>query len=50
MTFTDIQEGTTLKIGVLLLSSPYQTQDMDSMIHFVEAALKKGHEIVGIFL
>ena len=39
-----------MKLGVLLLSSPYQTQDVDSMIHFVETALKKGHEIVGIFL
>jgi tRNA 2-thiouridine synthesizing protein D len=39
-----------MKIGVLLLSGPYQTQDVDSMIHFVEAAMAKGHEIVGIFL
>jgi len=39
-----------MKIGVLLLSGPYQTQDVDSMLHFVEAALDKGHEIVGIFL
>ena len=26
-----------MKIGILLLSSPYQTQDVDSMMHFVEA-------------
>jgi tRNA 2-thiouridine synthesizing protein D len=39
-----------MKIGVLLLSGPYQTQDVDSMIHFVEAAMAKGHEIIGIFL
>ncbi len=39
-----------MKIGVLLLSGPYQTQDVDSMLHFVDAALVKGHEIVGIFL
>jgi tRNA 2-thiouridine synthesizing protein D len=39
-----------MKIGVLLLAGPYQTQDVDSMIHFVEAALDRGHEIVGIFL
>ena len=39
-----------MKLGILLLSSPYQTQDVDSMMHFVEAALAKGHEIVGIFL
>ena len=39
-----------MKIGVLLLSGPYQTQDVDSMLHFVGAALDKGQEIVGIFL
>ncbi len=39
-----------MKIGVLLLAGPYQTQDVDSMIQFVEADLDKGHEIVGIFL
>ncbi len=43
-------EATSLKIGVLLLSGPYQTQDADSMLHFVGAAMDKGHEIVGIFL
>jgi sulfur relay (sulfurtransferase) complex TusBCD TusD component (DsrE family) len=39
-----------MKLGVLLLSSPYQTEDVDSCIHFVEKALEKGHEVVGIFL
>ena len=39
-----------LFIGLLLLSSPYQTEDVDSALHFVRAALAKGHEIVGIFL
>jgi tRNA 2-thiouridine synthesizing protein D len=39
-----------MKLGVLLLSSPYQTEDVDSMIHFVEAALEKGHKVEGIFL
>ena len=39
-----------MRLGVLLLDSPYQTQDVDSCIHFVEAALRKGHEVVGVFL
>jgi tRNA 2-thiouridine synthesizing protein D len=39
-----------MKFGILLLSGPYQTEDVDSMVHFVETALEKGHEIVGIFL
>ena len=39
-----------MRLGILLLSGPYQTQDVDSMIHFVETALDRGHEIVGIFL
>ncbi len=43
-------EATSLKIGVLFLSGPYQTQDADSMLHFVGAALDMGHEIVGVFL
>ena len=46
----ETKEAKDMRIGILLLSSPYQTQDVDSMMHFVEAALAKGHEIVGIFL
>jgi len=39
-----------VKIGVMLLSSPYQTEDADTALHFVEAALARGHEVAGVFL
>ena len=38
-----------MKIGIMILEGPYQHQAADSAYHFVEAALKRGHEIVGIF-
>ena len=39
-----------MKIGVLVLEGPYQHQAVDSAYHFVQAARKRGHEIVGLFL
>jgi len=39
-----------MKIGVMILEGPYQHQAVDSAYHFVQAALARGHEIVGIFL
>ena len=39
-----------MKMGVMVLEGPYQHQAVDSAINFVKAALKRGHEIVGIFL
>jgi tRNA 2-thiouridine synthesizing protein D len=39
-----------MKIGVMVLEGPYQHQAADSAYHFAQAALARGHEIVGIFL
>jgi tRNA 2-thiouridine synthesizing protein D len=39
-----------MKIGVMVLEGPYQHQAADSAYNFVQAALARGHEIVGIFL
>jgi tRNA 2-thiouridine synthesizing protein D len=39
-----------MKIGVLVLEGPYQHQAADSAYNFVQAALARGHEIVGVFL
>jgi len=39
-----------MKIGVLVLEGPYQHQAADSAYHFIQAALARGHEIVGVFL
>ena len=39
-----------MKIAVMVLEGPYQHQAVDSAYHFVQAALARGHEIVGIFL
>ena len=39
-----------LKIGVLVLTGPYQHQASDTAYYFIKAALKKGHEITGVFL
>ena len=41
--------GGYMKLGILILEGPYQHQASDSAYHFAEAALKKGHEIAGIF-
>jgi len=39
-----------MKIGVMILEGPYQHQAVDSAYHFIQAAIARGHEIVGIFL
>ena len=39
-----------MKIGVMVLEGPYQHQAADSAYKFIQAALARGHEIVGIFL
>jgi tRNA 2-thiouridine synthesizing protein D len=39
-----------MKIGVMVLEGPYQHQAADSAYQFVQAALARGHEIVGVFL
>lgn len=38
-----------MKFGIMVLEGPYQHQASDSAYNFVEAALEKGHEIIGIF-
>ena len=38
-----------MKIGILLLTGPYQHQASDTAYYFIKAALKKGHEITGVF-
>jgi sulfur relay protein TusD/DsrE len=42
--------GRRMRLGVMLLDSPYRTEDVDTAIHFIESALARGHEIVGVFL
>ena len=39
-----------MKIGVMVLEGPYQHQAADSAYKFVQAALARGHEIIGVFL
>jgi len=39
-----------MKMGIMVLEGPYQHQAADSAYGFVQAALARGHEIVGIFL
>jgi tRNA 2-thiouridine synthesizing protein D len=38
-----------MKLTILVLEGPYNHQASDSAYQFVQAALKKGHEITGIF-
>lgn len=38
-----------MKFGVLVQEGPYQHESSDSAYQFVNAALEKGHEIVGVF-
>ena len=38
-----------MKIGVMVQEGPYQHQASDSAWEFVQAALARGHEIVGVF-
>jgi len=39
-----------MKIGILLLTGPYQHEAADTAYHFARAALARGHEVLGIFL
>ncbi len=39
-----------MKFGILILEGPYQHQAADSAYNFIQAAIQKGHEIVGVFL
>jgi tRNA 2-thiouridine synthesizing protein D len=39
-----------MKIGIMLVTGPYHHEASDTVVKFVEAALKKGHEVEGIFL
>lgn len=38
-----------MKLGVLILEGPYNHEASDSAYHVIQAALKKGHEITGVF-
>lgn len=38
------------KIAFLLMSSPYSFQNSDTVIKLAEAAIRKGHEVTGIYL
>lgn len=39
-----------MKIGILLKEGPYNHQAADTAYLFVEAALKRGHEVEAVFL
>ena len=39
-----------MKIGILLLTGPYQHEASDTAYHFAKAALARGHEVLGVFL
>jgi tRNA 2-thiouridine synthesizing protein D len=39
-----------MRIGILLLTGPYQYEAADTAYHFAKAATARGHEVVGIFL
>lgn len=39
-----------MKFGILILEGPYQHQAADSAYNFIQAAIQKGHEIIGVFL
>lgn len=39
-----------MKIGILLLTGPYQHEASDTAYHFTKAALARGHEVLGVFL
>jgi tRNA 2-thiouridine synthesizing protein D len=38
------------KLAILLTTGPYTSQNTDSVINIAKAALKKGHEVMGIYL
>ena len=39
-----------MKLGIILLTGPYQHEGADTAYHFAKAALARGHELVGVFL
>jgi len=39
-----------MKMGILLLTGPYQHEAADTAYHFAKAALARGHEVLGVFL
>lgn len=40
---------TSIKFAIQINASPYQSQACDTAYHFIQAALRKGHEIVRVF-
>jgi tRNA 2-thiouridine synthesizing protein D len=38
-----------MKLGVLILEGPYNHEASDSAYNVIQAAIKKGHEITGVF-
>ena len=38
-----------MKVSILILDGPYNHEASDSAYNFIKAAIKKGHEIVGVF-
>ncbi len=38
-----------MKLGILINEGPYQHQASDTALHYVKAAIKKGHEIYRVF-
>lgn len=39
-----------MKVGIMVVTGPYQVEASDTALKFAEAALKKGHSIEGVFL
>ncbi|MBU7048366.1 MAG: DsrE family protein [Theionarchaea archaeon] len=42
--------GDSMRIGIMLLTGPYQCESSDTVVHVVEAFLRKDHIVEGIFL
>ena len=42
--------GDSMRIGIMLLTGPYQRESSDTIVHTVRAFLRKGHIVEGIFL
>ncbi len=38
------------KLAILLTTGPYTSQNTDTVIEIAKAAVKKGHEVLGIYL
>jgi len=37
------------KLAILLLTAPYTDQNSEAVINLAKAAIKKGHEVIGIY-